>query len=211
MHQTASRLTWSLACDDGLAFSSFFQKVHSQLRVPVNALLLNWAAGALVGILYMVSASGNHLFNCLDLFTLFRGRFIDMNLLFPAFNAFIATSIILSAISISMPIALLLYRRRGSEFLPANRKFRLPSFIGFFCNFIAVAWAVVETVFFCFPTSFPVTGSNMSMPPFALSDSYSALKNSRLCLCCSRHCRVSGFAELDFLGEPKISRSPFGV
>lgn len=30
-------------------------------------------------------------------------------------------------------------------------------------NMVCVAWAVVVTVFFTFPTSFPVTGGNMSM------------------------------------------------
>lgn len=79
-----------------------------------------------------------------------------------AFNAFIGTANILSTVSIATPVALILYQGRSSEYLPANRSFRLPRVIGFICNSVTVVWATLITIFFCFPTVFPVTGANMS-------------------------------------------------
>ncbi|CAG8886465.1 unnamed protein product [Penicillium egyptiacum] len=158
MHQTASRLTWSFACDDALILARYFNRIHPDLEVPVNALLLNYAACFLLGILYLVSSSGK-------VTSANDPSFKSFNLIHslpPAFNAFIGTSIILSTVSIGIPISLLLYQGRSAEYLPATRTFRLPSPIGFFCNSIAVVWSIIVTIFFCFPTAFPVTASNMN-------------------------------------------------
>lgn len=34
--------------------------------------------------------------------------------------------------------------------------------VGYVCNVMTVVWAVVITIFFTFPTTFPVTGGNMN-------------------------------------------------
>lgn len=56
--QTASRLTWALAKDDALIFSSTLQKVHPGLGVPVSSLLVNTASMALCGCIYLASSTG---------------------------------------------------------------------------------------------------------------------------------------------------------
>lgn len=80
-----------------------------------------------------------------------------------AFNAFINTTVIIAQISYAIPAVLLLVRRRAPQYLPPRRVFRVPGSLGYIANVVCVAWAVVLTVFFCFPTEFPVTGGNMSM------------------------------------------------
>ena len=80
-----------------------------------------------------------------------------------AFNAFINTTVIIAQISFAVPAALLLLRRRNPAFLPPTRVFKIPALLGYLANSVCVAWAVVLTVFFTFPTEFPVTGGNMSM------------------------------------------------
>ena len=89
-----------------------------------------------------------------------------------AFNAFISTTVIVGQISFALPALLLVLRRRAPHYLPPKRDFKIPSAIGYMANLVCIAWAVVMTVFFTFPSSFPVTGGNMSMlflfflPPF---------------------------------------------
>lgn len=159
MHQTASRLTWSFASDNAMIFSSTLKKVNTRFRLPLNALLLNYAACFIIGLLHLASSSGES-----------RsipgiGNLLVLTLAIPqAFNAFIGSCSILSVVSVTIPIMLLLVQRRSSKYLPPNRPCRLPSLIGFFCNAVAVAWSLQITVFFCLPTTFPLTASNMSEP-----------------------------------------------
>ena len=115
-----------------------------------------------------------------------------------AFNAFISTTVIVGQISFAIPAFLLLLRRRSSHYLPPKRPFRVPDVIGYLANIICVAWAVVVTVFFTFPTSFPVTGGNMSMYfpfPFLLSPwlrvVWVVLTDNRLCFGC-----VGGYVDI---------------
>lgn len=56
--QTASRLTWALAKDDALMFSSILQKLHPSLGVPVSSLLVNAVSLALCGCIYLASSTG---------------------------------------------------------------------------------------------------------------------------------------------------------
>jgi choline transport protein len=58
MQQTASRMTWALARDDALVFSTQLSKVHRRLNVPVQALVFNGAVVLLIGCLYMASTTG---------------------------------------------------------------------------------------------------------------------------------------------------------
>ncbi|KAJ8240459.1 hypothetical protein LV156_001014 [Aspergillus fumigatus] len=136
VHQTASRLTWSFARDNALFFSRRLASVHPSLNVPVYALLLNGLLVLLVGIIYVCSTT--------------------------AFNAFIGTTVIVAQISFAVPAALLIYRRRSHEYLPPSRPFKVMHVVGYVCNVMTVVWAVVITIFFTFPTTFPVTGGNMN-------------------------------------------------
>lgn len=56
--QTASRLTWALAKDNALLFSSIIQKVHPRLDVPISSLIINTASMALCGCIYLASSTG---------------------------------------------------------------------------------------------------------------------------------------------------------
>lgn len=70
---------------------------------------------------------------------------------------------ILAQISYAIPAVILLVRHRSTQYLPSKRVFKVPDTIGYVANVICIAWAVILTVFFCFPTEFPVTPGNMSM------------------------------------------------
>lgn len=82
-----------------------------------------------------------------------------------AFNAIVSVSLLLQLMSFAMPAALLLYRRRSVHHLPSNRDFKIPFGLGWVANILTVAWALIGTVFYCFPPFMPVNGSNMSMYP----------------------------------------------
>jgi hypothetical protein len=51
---------------------------------------------------------------------------------------------------------------RGRRMLPENRSFKLPNTVGYICNAADVAWALLTTVLFVWPTSNPTTPSNMN-------------------------------------------------
>ena len=61
-----------------------------------------------------------------------------------------------------IPFALLLYRRRGEDFLPRGRAFALPKWLGWGVNIAVVLVTPVLVTFFTFPPLLPVTGTNMS-------------------------------------------------
>lgn len=156
VHQTASRMTWSFARDDALFGSRWLGRVHEGLNVPIYALVANGVIVMLIGIVYACSTTGIQprlLILTLTIYMLTR----------KAFNAFISTTVIIAQVSFAIPALLLLIRRRDTHYLPAKRVFKVPDVIGYIANTVCVLWAVVETVFFCFPASFPVTGGNMSM------------------------------------------------
>lgn len=133
--QTASRLTWSFARDDGILFSRYIKVIHSSLLVPVWALLFNAFVVFLMGCIYLASST--------------------------AFNALIGSGLVLQQLTFAIPATLLLYCNRSSKFLPASRSFRLGIF-GWVANFVTVAFAILVLVFYDFPPVVPVTGGNMS-------------------------------------------------
>jgi choline transport protein len=53
-------------------------------------------------------------------------------------------------------------RGRSERVLPSDREFRVPSWLGWVANAMVVIAAVVETVFFEFPASVPISVSSMS-------------------------------------------------
>lgn len=106
------------------------------LKVPVWSLIFNFLVMFIIGCIYLGSSS--------------------------AFNAFIGSGLVLQHISYAFPAALLMYRMRSEEWLPASRSFRLPSFAGWTVNAITIGFALLVLIFYDFPTVLPVTGSNMS-------------------------------------------------
>ncbi|WYZ35131.1 hypothetical protein EsH8_I_001407 [Colletotrichum jinshuiense] len=138
--QTASRLTWSFARDDAIIFSSFLRKMHPKLGVPVNALIANFVLIFALGCVFLGSST--------------------------AFNALVATGLILQQVSFAFPAALALYHRyRGAaafeEILP-RRKFKLPGAIGAIANVLTVVFGLVTLIFYNFPVIMPVSASNMN-------------------------------------------------
>ncbi|EXJ84860.1 hypothetical protein A1O3_05535 [Capronia epimyces CBS 606.96] len=134
--QTASRLTWSFARDNGIVFSNLVRRIHPKLEVPVNALIVNWAIVVITGVIYVASST--------------------------AFNALVGTGMILQQVSFAIPTALLIYHKRSSDYLPSNAPFRLPSILGWAANISTIIFSVVIFIFFQIPVTLPVTGSNMS-------------------------------------------------
>lgn len=134
--QTSSRLTWAFARDDALILSKFIGRIHPRLEVPVNALLANSAVIFIIGCIYLASST--------------------------AFNALIGTGLVLQQVSFCFPVALLIYRRRSSTYLPPHRFFNMGK-AGWVSNIATFAFGMVTLIFYNFPAEMPVTGGNMSM------------------------------------------------
>ncbi|KAL3293877.1 amino acid transporter [Colletotrichum asianum] len=138
--QTASRLTWSFARDDAIVFSSFLGKISPRFGVPVNALIVNSALIFILGCVFLGSST--------------------------AFNALVATGLILQQVSFSFPAALALYHRfKGAaafERVLPSCKFRLPQPVGVVANILTIALGLIALIFYDFPVVMPVTASNMN-------------------------------------------------
>lgn len=137
--QTSSRMTWAFAQDGGFFGSKRVSAVHPTLQVPLWALLANGVIVAILGCIYLGSAV--------------------------AFNAIIGTSLIMQMISFAIPTVLLMVQKRDSRYLPEDRSFKLPNWLGWLANSVVAAFAVIEVIFFDFPPAIPVSGSTMSTYP----------------------------------------------
>ncbi|KAF5724195.1 HNM1-choline permease [Fusarium mundagurra] len=104
-------------------------------EIPSNALILNTVLVFFCGCLFLASTA--------------------------AFNALVGSFLLLQMISFALPATLLIYQKRSSTFLPQSRGFRVPSPVGWICNFGTIVAAVIELVFFVFPGSLPVTAISM--------------------------------------------------
>jgi choline transport protein len=162
VHQTASRLTWSFARDDALFFSKKLSSVHHSLGVPVYALVLDGILVFLVGIVYICSSTGKPVSHNLPSLPSQASCELTVNI---AFNSFISTTVIVAQVSFAIPAVLVILRRGSTHFLPESRPFKVPNVVGYICNVVCIIWAVILTVFFCFPATLPVTGGNMSKLP----------------------------------------------
>ena len=136
MQQTASHMIWALGRDDALIFSKHIATIHPTLEVPVWGLLVNSGCILITGCLYMASTA--------------------------AFNALVNSTVTLQMISFAIPCFILMLEKRSEEVLPKTRMFKLPSWLGWGCNALVVIFAIIETVFFCFPTAIPTTGTSMN-------------------------------------------------
>ena len=106
------------------------------LEVPVWGLTLNAAGTFIVGCIYLGSTA--------------------------AFNAIINSCIMLQIVSFAFPCVLLVIQKRNDSVLPPERAFKVPGLVGWVANVIMIVFAMVEVIFFSFPTELPVSGSSMS-------------------------------------------------
>ncbi len=131
---TAGRLTWAFARDNGIPFSSYFDKVHPSKQIPVRATIFACAIASIYGLIYIASTVA---------FTSIQ------NLAILALNA-----------SYVIPQAIVLYR--GRERVLPERSFNLGKFWGPLCNGFSTLWIALYTVIFCMPSSIPVALSSMT-------------------------------------------------
>ncbi|KAF4868981.1 Choline transport protein [Colletotrichum siamense] len=108
--------------------------------VPVNALIVNSALIFILGCVFLGSST--------------------------AFNALVATGLILQQVSFSFPAALALYHRfKGAaafERVLPRCKFRLPQLVGVVANVLTIALGLIALIFYDFPVVIPATASNMN-------------------------------------------------
>jgi choline transport protein len=79
-----------------------------------------------------------------------------------AFNSLVGAAVILQQATVFLCISLLLYHRRSEQVLPASRPFRLPNWLGYLVNIVSVAFTVITSTFFMFPSSTSVEDDTMS-------------------------------------------------
>lgn len=132
--QTASRLTWSFARDNGLVFAKQIGTIHPSLGVPVYALCFNSAIVFIIGCIYLGSTT--------------------------AFNSIIGTCLIVMHVSIAIPVFFLMMSRRDKSIVGGN-KWHMGA-AGWLVNGISIAWTVLISIFYCFPAGRPVSGSTMN-------------------------------------------------
>ncbi|PSR82853.1 amino acid/polyamine transporter I [Coniella lustricola] len=131
---TSSRMSYAFARDRGLPFSRVFAKVHPGLDVPLNALIWTAVWVIIFGCVFLGSSS--------------------------AFNAITAASVVALGVTYAIPPAINVLR--GRKMLPESRAFKLPNWLGWFCNLVGIAWTLLTTVLFVFPPDYPVTPDNMN-------------------------------------------------
>ncbi|KFY50299.1 hypothetical protein V496_09408 [Pseudogymnoascus sp. VKM F-4515 (FW-2607)] len=135
---SASRLLFAMARDRGIVFHKFFSHIQSGLNVPVHAILFCYFFNVCFGLLYL-------------------GPTV-------AFSAYVASCTIFLDISYAVPIIVLLIRGRKTlgEHQSERTPFKMGKRWGLVVNVIALIYLVVTSVFFCFPTTLHVSGSNMN-------------------------------------------------
>ncbi|KAH8691560.1 amino acid/polyamine transporter I [Talaromyces proteolyticus] len=136
---SASRLTYAMARDGGIVLPEFFSHISPTLNVPVRTILLCFVFNAAFGLLYLGPAV--------------------------AFSAYAASCTIFLNVSYAFPVILLLIRGRGvlAEYQASSQGyFKMGRRTGAAVNWIAALFVVVTSVFFCFPTSLPVSSSVMN-------------------------------------------------
>ncbi|XWX00452.1 hypothetical protein V2A60_008472 [Cordyceps javanica] len=130
---TSSRMIFAFARDGGLPGSKFLARVHPQLGLPLNALILTSVVVVIFGVINIASTN--------------------------AFSAIISAAVVTLDLSYAMPIAVNCLQ--GRRALP-DREWKLPTWLGWTCDIIALSYIGITTVLFVFPPERHVTGSNMN-------------------------------------------------
>ncbi|KAH6962465.1 amino acid/polyamine transporter I [Ilyonectria sp. MPI-CAGE-AT-0026] len=131
-HTWQARLCWSFACDKGLPASDFLSKVHTGLRVPINAHILSSCIVSVLGCLYLAS--------------------------YTAFNSMVTACVVLLYLSYAIPVVCLLIRGRSTL---NHGPFWLGK-LGLVCNLVLLAWLLFSLVMYSFPPVYPATAGNMN-------------------------------------------------
>lgn len=131
---TSARMAYALARDGGMPFSRYFGRVSPTFGVPVLGLVWCFVWDIVLAFIFLGSTD--------------------------AFNAIVSAAVVCFIISYAIPPGINMMR--GRRMLPENRSFKLPSFLGYFCNAASVAWALFTTVLFVWPTSNPTNAVNMN-------------------------------------------------
>lgn len=131
---TSARMAYALARDGGMPFSRYFARVSPTFGVPVIGLVWCFSWDIIFGLVFLGSTN--------------------------AFNAIVSAAVVCFTITYAIPPGINLLR--GRRMLPENRSFKLPNTIGYICNAADVAWAMLTTVLFVWPTSNPTTPVNMN-------------------------------------------------
>ncbi|KAJ4263450.1 hypothetical protein NW762_006269 [Fusarium torreyae] len=134
---SASRLVFAMARDKGIVFPKFFSHIQPGLDVPIRAILLCYFFNVAFGLLYLGPSV--------------------------AFGAYVSSCTILLNVSYAFPVVTLLIRGRQvlEEHQTADTPFKLGRW-GYVINYIASIFVVTTSIFFCFPTTIPVTGNTMN-------------------------------------------------
>lgn len=108
--------------------------MHPSLEVPLNALLLTAFSTILFGCIFL-GISG-------------------------AFNAIASAAVVALSVSYDMPVTINILR--GRRMLPETRHSKLPDWLAWSVNIVAIMYACVTTVLFVFPPTMKVTCDSMN-------------------------------------------------
>ncbi|TWU75045.1 hypothetical protein ED733_006451 [Metarhizium rileyi] len=131
---TSARIAYALARDGGMPFNRHFEHISPNFGVPVAGLFWCFTWDIVLGLIFLGSNN--------------------------AFNAIISAAVVCFTITYAIPPGINMLR--GRRMLPENRSFKLPSTIGYICNAAGVAWALLTTVLFVWPTINPTNAVNMN-------------------------------------------------
>lgn len=108
---------------------------------------------------------------------------------------------------------MLMLQRRSEKFLPPDRAFKVPNWLGWIANAWVVTMCLVLTVFFCLPPFLPVTGSIMSKAPARdlIPQDEADPMCFRLQFCGARRCRPARRCELVPPRTTALSRPSYRI
>lgn len=129
-----SRIVWSISRQGALPFAVWLAKANNRLELPVNAIL---SSSVLVGAMGAILLGYT-----------------------TAINAILGGGIVMCYLSYVLAVGSLLYSGRAKVF-QSERCFNLGR-SGIFFNIISIIWMPFNTVWLCFPSYLPATGSTMN-------------------------------------------------
>ncbi|KAK3177553.1 hypothetical protein K4F52_009695 [Lecanicillium sp. MT-2017a] len=135
---SASRLLYAMARDRGIIFHGYFSHISPGLNVPVRTIAVCYVFNVCFGLLYL-------------------GPVV-------AFSAYVASCVVFLNMSYAAPIIVLAIRGRSvlRKSRTAKTPFKMSGVLGWVVNVVAILYLVVTSVFFCFPTSLPVSTDSMN-------------------------------------------------
>jgi choline transport protein len=130
-----SRLTWAFARDNGLPYSSFFNRVHPKWNIPIYTIGLTAVVNVLLSLLMGASLV--------------------------AFEALLSLSVFALYATYMLPIVLILHRRIAKPQTIQYGPFALGR-AGVWINVFAILYSGYTSIFLLFPQGTPVSPSNMN-------------------------------------------------